>query len=451
MYNGYFCFGGTEIVNNMRAAGYGRTASQVPDIGGAGYCNLTWFDGRSECETLWAALNETVESPVPYEAQYIPIDAPWYSWASGFNTTSASTKFLGAYALSVTSLSDTLRDVTSTEGITDGGVIGRARRPIPTFRFRVLLTALDEEGLEYGSAWLARALDEGLCSTHGPSCGSVDLTFFADCPPARDPNGPLGLHQERLNQLTRMYHDVKCVDGPITVDQWRRPKKNSHGRVVEFALQAGVAQMFGVPSEAGYVPAEGEMVIQDIPYNFATHPSAEIASSDSVPLSLNHAPNPSVETNAVGWGGDQGVISGSDITSGRVVGELSSAGAASYRRLFAPSSGGFEGQMSSHLTVPIVPTPGQAVTLSMWAATLSSGDINPYELEILARWTDGTSTLREDSVGILDLAGGTAVAVSVYPPPGTTTVIMIAEVRVSVWTIGSTLRLYADAVAVTTP
>lgn len=31
MYNGYFCFGGTEIINNPRAAGYGRTASQIVD------------------------------------------------------------------------------------------------------------------------------------------------------------------------------------------------------------------------------------------------------------------------------------------------------------------------------------------------------------------------------------------------------------------------------------
>ena len=290
--------------------GYAKTASQLvnfdvpqtPD-NPVHYCDVNWHESRyEECyENLRYALGDDVV----YEASEIIEDAPWYSESSGYRYPAGpSRKFLGVYGLSVSALSDSTREVGVTEGILSGGVLGRERLAVPRFRFRVMLTAVDMEGLEYGKSWLSKAMAEQSCSMHGPSCGSSDLTFFVMCPPAFDEEGNADAYEEKIDSLTRVFHDVKCVEGPVTTDTFQRGQ-NSWGMIVEFTIAAGVPTMFGVASPLLEIPLDGETIVQDRPFNYIPYPSAEL------PDLISHSTNPCLAVDTTGWGNSISAVSGS--------------------------------------------------------------------------------------------------------------------------------------------
>lgn len=432
----------------------------------ANYCDIRWFEEKLLCDNLFLAV-EGVDNDGPYEAGLLNEQAPWHSDTSGFGVPSPSLEFLGAYALSASSLSDSTRQVGITEGILDGGVLGRSRRAVPTFRFRVMLTAVTEAGLEYGTAWLSKALEEQTCSTHGPSCGSTDLTFFAACPPAMAVEGGMTAYEDAVNSITRMYHDVKCIEGPIVVQEMRRPEKNAYGRIVEFTLAAGVPYMFGVPSLSGEIPQVGQVIVLDAPFNYVTHPSAEIAGS-SLTVATNYSLNPSVETDDTGWARSNTTISGTSpaafLTSGRVTGELQAVGTSSYRvRLLGDSTvasgrSTFDARQEVDLTAKPA---GARISFSIWAAllTLSGASVTTlHSLQAHVQWRNAGGT----SVGNVPLESVTAPdemdghifsARSLVPPA--TAVKALVYVRADVtWASGATnsdVRLYADAIAVTVP
>lgn len=270
------------------------------------YCDINWFQDQDDACT--AGIIRALEEEQPYESQYIPDEAPWFSRFSGYTyPRDPSYKFLGVYGLSVSALSDSTRTVGITEGILSGGVLSRERLAVPRFRFRVMLTATDEEGLEYGKAWLSKALSEQACGTHGPSCGSSDITFFARCPAfQRDFQGPVQAYNEKVDLISRVYHDVKCIAGPITVDEFNRGA-NGWGAIVEFELAAGVPTMFGLLNPFIPISQDGETVINDVPVNEIKFPSAEIAQE---PSGMNA--NPSLEVNTVGWSGVVAANSGTN-------------------------------------------------------------------------------------------------------------------------------------------
>lgn len=425
----------------------------------AAYCDINWFkDDDNRCEFLWEALSIPVgqvfqsgdwEDPSPYEARYIMEDAPWASLTpGGFNGAQMGHDFLGAYAIDVRGLSDTIRDIHTVEGITDGGIIGRSRRAVPSLRFRVMLLAVNESGLEYGTTWLARSLDEAVCATHGPSCGSVDLTFFESCPKPGNPHGPRWI---ALDALQRFYHDVKCVDGPIVIEEIRLPKQNIHARIVEFTLQAGNPHLYSGDPMWNWIPTQGSTIVNDIPRNAIPFPSAEIAAEDEMAMVTNFATNPSVETSATGWAGVQSVIPAGQITSGRVDGELAAVGTASYRRVFTATGSGSAGWFGSQLQVSA--SESTPVSLTMWAAAVAfSGTPSLGLIEFEAVWQgSGGATLRTDAMGTAPAAGGAATLRGVTPPAGTDRVQVRAKLNVSSWASGNVIRLYADAVGVMFP
>lgn len=418
------------------------------------YCDINWHSTKDEeCfERLRYALEDTVE----YVAGEIDDDAPWFSDASGYSYPEGpSRKFLGAYGLSVSALSDSTRDVGVTEGILSGGVLGRERLAVPRFRFRVMLTAVDMEGLEYGKAWLSKALSEQSCSTHGPSCGSSDLTFFAMCPPSPDPNAPAFAFEEKVNSISRMYHDVKCIEGPVTTDTFNRAE-NSWGMIVEFTLAAGVPNMYGLSSPYLPIPLDGETIIQDIPFNYIPYPSAELASGD-VTTATNYSVNPSVETNATGWvaGADGTQITTGMLTSGRVTGELQAVGAASFRVVFTATGAGANGSFHAQQEVDLSARPaGSRVSINYWAAeVLVSGTPVRADIEFTAYWraTSGGAVLRTDTLGTVPVGGGSVSMKSIDPPAGANFVLVRASARLTSWPAGTVVRLYADALAVTVP
>lgn len=473
IFNGWFCFGGTEIINNARAVGYAETASQlinqeVPpqeEDDWTYYCDIRWFNDKDE--ECFERLRYALEDDVPYEARYLTDEAPWHSASSGYSyPTSPSRKFMGAYALSVSSLSDSTREVSITEGILSGGVLGRERLSVPRFRFRVLLTALDEEGLEYGKTWLSKALSEQSCSTHGPSCGSSDLTFFAMCPPLRDPNGPEGAYQEKLDSISRMYHDVKCIEGPITTDTFNR-QPNSYGAIVEFTLAAGMPSMFGVPAEYQPIPLDGESIVQDLPYNYIPYPSAELAGTD-LTVATNYSTNPSLETNATGWTHSATALSGSApagyVTSGRVTGELAASGTSSFRiRLLGNGTAAAgQAQLQGLQTVDLATIPaGARVSATIWSAIIAAGGAvvtNFVSLDARVDWlTAANGYISSEYFGSTtdpdDFGGVVFAARSLVPPPTASKCQVIVRAILD-WESGATntdARLYIDALAVTVP
>lgn len=416
------------------------------------YCNVNWFDAPDE--ECFPRLRNALGDVLPYEARFIPEDAPWYSPSSGYTyPVGPSRKFLGVYALSVSALSDATREVDITEGILSGGVLGRERLSVPRFRFRVALTAVDEEGLEYGKAWLSKALSEQSCSTHGPSCGSSDLTFFAMCPPDPDLNAPPGAFMEKVDSISRMYQDVKCIEGPVTTDTYHRAE-NSYGAIVEFTLAAGVPNMFGIADDYQPIFLDGESIIQDIPYNYMPYPSAELPGAD-VTVATNYSTNPSVETNATGWvAGVAGAITAPMIASGRVVGELAAVGTASFRVVFTATGAGTNGEFNISQTIPVSSFPaGASVSFSMWAAeVLVSGAPVRQDIQFEAIWVDGGSgVVRTDVLGQRPASGGAVSVKSLVPPVGAVSVIVRARARLTSWPSGTVVRLYADALAVTVP
>lgn len=439
-----------------------------PDPQATYYCSINSFK-LNECDTLREALGDSL----PYEAQYLQ-EAPWYSSSTPFmGAPSGAETFLGAYALEVTSLSDSTFTADITEGITDGGIIGRSRRAVPTFRFRLMLIAVDEVGLEYGTTWLNSALSDSICSTHGPSCGSVDLTFFATCPPEILPGESEDEYNQRVDAITRVYHDVKRVNGPVVTEEIRKPKKNIYGRVVEFTLAAGVPSLFGVPSLTGVVPPEGERVISDVAQNLFAYPSAEVADATQVLISRNKSTNPSLETNATGWAATATAISGASpttyLTSGRTT-ETAIVGLASFRaRILGNSSTAATGVADLVIThsaqgLPsFLPGPQMVpVSLSMWAsagifAGAAASVINSIRVD--AVWLDASSAV----LGTLVLGTETTTftgrvfsAKNVVPPVNADSVRF--EVHASVgWSSSSTaannsdIRLFTDAAALITP
>lgn len=227
MFEGYLELGGNEIVNSARSAGY--LAS--------GDCPSNWIV-CPPCDGILDAAGG-----LPYTLANIA-DAPWYD-----EQEEASHRFLGVHALSIEGLMDSTRTASIAEGIVDGGVIGQVRHAVRQSRVRVLLSALGEDALESGLAWLKAALDPEYCGIHGSSCGATDSCFFIACPPSR-------------SEITSLL--------PI----WNTP-------VINLALN---------PS----METAGPAVV--VATNLATNPSFETAGSSSVIVTAtNLATNPSFE------------------------------------------------------------------------------------------------------------------------------------------------------------
>ena len=419
------------------------------------YCNINWFrDNDTEC---LQGLARALQEEKPYEAQFLSEQAPWYSRFSGYNyPRDPSHKFFGIYGLSAEALADSSRDVKMTEGILSGGVLGRERLSIPRFRFRVMLTAADEEGLMYGVSWLSKALSEQACGTHGPSCGSSDLTFFARCPAfVRNTNAPIAAYEEKIDLITRVYHDVKCIAGPVVSDTFHRDGENAWGAIVEFDLAAGVPTMFGLLNPFIGISQDGETIIQDIPINEIPYPSAELAGAD-VTVATNYSLNPSVETNATGWTTfvSGGILSGT-VASGRVTGELSAAGTSSFRAVFTASGAGGPGAYGIRQEVDISARPaGASVSFTIWAAqVLMAGSPVRVPMNVQYQWLDGGGGAigTAQDAGAIPLAGGSVNIKSLAPPVGAARIVITVTSELTSWNAGTILRMYADALAVTVP
>lgn len=165
MYDGYLTFGGNEVVNNDRARGYAQTAD----------CPMFWFKGPT-CPGLRRLIEPDAQATT-YEWADIE-DAPWYDPV----LPDLSSRFYGSFGIAFNSFMDSTRQASKTEGIDDGGVIGRTRKAMREVQVTTVLAGKGRDAIDYGMGWLSAALDPGACGQHGSECGTADLAFLADCP-----------------------------------------------------------------------------------------------------------------------------------------------------------------------------------------------------------------------------------------------------------------------------
>lgn len=138
-WEGYLTYDGVEIVNIARAQVYADS--------------LQGFRSVYDTEGLLVYLsNPTYVDPVTDLA-------PWYD-----PDIAASGRFYGFYPLNFTGTEDSSRAAETVESTGDGGTPGRLRHATKTVVMNGLLLGADEEAVEYGMAWLRRALLGAACS-----------------------------------------------------------------------------------------------------------------------------------------------------------------------------------------------------------------------------------------------------------------------------------------------
>jgi len=445
-YDGWIRFGGNEIVNNERARGISQTAA----------CPMYWLKGP-RCETLQEAL----EHP-PYNAANLP-DAPWYD----LSMADVSGRFFGVFALSVTGLKDSTRAASVTEGVDDGAVIGRTRKASRQVRVRAVLLARGQDALEYGVAWLNAALDPGACGQHGAGCGATDLEYLTDCPPERGVVETDAEYQARVEPYRRFLHGVAVTSGPIERELMNVGE--FWGQVFEWTFTAGRPWVYSATRPVS-LPITPTVVIQDIPYNLAPYPSAELTTAGAVDVATNYSANPSLETNATGWAATAALLSGTApaayFTSGRVTGELAANGTASFRaRILGNGSTEVASSAARIITEhDVAITPGaQRVSFTGWAAALIVAGAAASSVDVMraeAQWYVGAvatgAPVDLGSASPAEISGRVFALKSAAPPAGATSV-RIRFIYEVTWRSSATaannsdIRLYSDAAGVTVP
>ena len=445
MFNGWLSLGGNEIANNARTIGYSRSSG----------CSIFWHD-EEPCEEIAGALGH-----MEYDYENISA-APWFDADAP-----ESALFLGASVISISGVEDSTRQAGMTERLTEGGQTRGYRHSSRAVSVRLFLTALSEHAMDYGLMWLRNTLEPGACGVHD-FCGSTSLEFLTDCPPARGGMDLADYTTDVLHPYRRFLHQVTATSGPIVE---RRVQSNLTdgvtGTIVTITLSAERPFIYGYPRTISLAPIE-PIVVQDVPYNLAPFPSAELTSGDVV-ISTNYATNPTVGGTGAGWAGAAQSVSGSSptpyFTQGRVT-ELSIQGGGSYRaRLLGNGSTAASGEtwLTVGVDVPVAFVVGRRMSFNIWGAiVLAAGQAvsSILQFDAVVSWRNsGDVQISATTIGTGDSGdyGGRAFTLAnVSVPSGTVTARVIVRARVA-WTSSATpannsdIRLYGDAIAATIP
>lgn len=448
MYLGWFCFGGNEVINNPRTVAYARTAG----------CPVNWFVGDDDDDSR--ALIQMTEGAedgldLPLYSYDVINDAPWAAPTSD-NEYFGSRSFLGAYCLDAQGLPDSTRSAESKQRTGNGAIIARERYGSRRVRFRVLLTALDEDGIDFGSSWLDTVLAEQSCQTHlGGSCGTSDMTFFQSLNGTWEFNDEFGagMYDMEVDRKTRRLHGCKVISGPLVQRELESNLSSARGRIVEFTVEAEQPFLYGIPFPVTSPSTGGTQRIQDSPVNLIPAPNGRVATVAGV-IMTNYCLNPSVEVDVSGW---STLMSGS-ILSGSVISRSTEQfryGVASARARFtSPAASAVIGYVGVENLVAL-PTyvAGARWSISMWAkANVESGTIALNDIIIEAIWrTAANVVLRTDTLGTVPITGGELSASGLVRPPTATNVIVRARLPIPSRASGAIARLYGDAISVTTP
>lgn len=391
-------------------------------------------------------LRETVENAghstePPYTMQYID-QAPWYD----AQFPGLTGRFYGAFILTIENMNSSTRTASVTEGILDGGVVGLVRHSSREMRVRALLVSDGEDALEYGLSWLSSALAADGCSTHGASCGAVDMNFFGSCPPMPNPDTTIVVETPEARHM----HNVTVTSGPLVEQKIKSNDETHYGYIVEWTMVAGTPWIFSETKEVS-VNLQPPVVVQDVPYNLIPYPSAEL-SNGTVVLATNYSTNPSVETDASNWSAANTVIT--PAATGARSTEIAAQGAASYKVSVTTTNSGTNGTLFAYQNVTL-PTEvaGQRFSINMWGfLAVASGTAVLGGIRCDVGWYNASNTLlRTDTLGTAPSSGGAISSTGLTRPAGATYVRVHMIGVVTSWSTGAILNLFADALAVTIP
>jgi hypothetical protein len=296
------------------------------------------------------------------------------------------------------------------------------------------------------------------------SASTFEVLELVPTPPTFVPDyaDPEAAWTAAVDSLVRYLHGVAAVSGSLITgtlnsgDFW--------AYLVEITFEAERPWVYGKTRELD-LPPTTPVVVQDIPFNLVPYPSAELQDAAAVVVATNYSTNPSVETNATGWGtsGDGTVILNAALVGARST-ELAANGAASFRSLWtAAAASAVPGYfiISQDVLLPHAVVAGERYSVNMWAAvSVQAGAPVMTSLDVRALWRNAAlATLGQDTIGgPIVPAAGVGVVTSlpatlrgIAPPVGADRVNVRAVLMLASWNAGTIVRLYADALAVTVP
>lgn len=173
-FDGFFQFGGVEIVNAKRTTDYVRNlAGGLPLVR-----RTTIYD------TLNAVLGDApYRTPFLDGASWVETDPP-----SDLDQTNPTHNFYGFYPLEIMGIGDSTMAASVTEALGDGGFVNSSRDASRSIKFHGILLAGDMLSAEHGLTWLRNALKGNGCGMHGGACGFSDLRYFLASPDVCDPS-----------------------------------------------------------------------------------------------------------------------------------------------------------------------------------------------------------------------------------------------------------------------
>lgn len=374
--------------------------------------------------------------------------APWYDQSNPF-----SQDFAGFYLLAVKGLTDGTMTAGVTESIGGGGSIGTAHYATRSVRVRSMLIGCGKAAAEYGLAWLKAALGESFCSRHGGACGTSDLAFFIDCPPALDP-GDLD-YAATVSPYRRYLHDVACTSSPIISEEYET-MSGAYVIIVEYILTAESPFVWGEMFEADNT---GTVLTayDDIPFNLMRRPSGE--QGDGIPaiVATQYAFNGSAEYGGSGVALPTGwAVATTNIAAGLSQAkstDIAAVGPSSARIRLLATGPVVDGTVKLYYDVNLATLPaGSAPSVSIWAAALTfAGAPTAAAITAEVEWRTGVATVSTTPLGSIPLNGGNIAAPGLTRPP-TATIARLAVTLTDIDAIsGDDLRFYADAFGLTVP
>lgn len=369
--------------------------------------------------------------------------APWYDPDNEFSQTLA-----GFYLLRVSGITDGTMTAGVTEGIDNGGVIGAARYASRSVRVRVMILGCGMASAEYGLAWLKAALGESFCARHGDACGTSDLEFFIDCPPAMD-SGDTD-YASRVAPYRRYLHGVGCTSAPVKAEEFATVS-GGYAIIAEYILTAESPFVWGETIPAA---STGDVLTayDDIPFNLMRHPSGEVGDGIPAVTATQYVFNGSVEYGATGWANAVTNIP-AGITAGAST-DIAAVGPNSYRVRLLATGTITDGIIRTYYDVALGALPGGSrPSLSVWAAALIFAGAPTLDPTLTAEveWRNGGTVLGTTPLGSIPLNGGNASATGLtIPATATTARIRVAATNIDAVTADD-VRLYADAFSLTVP
>jgi hypothetical protein len=260
MYDGFFQYDDTEILNTQRTVAYAKHM-------GAGWVKNP---ERSDVADIAPLLGDD------------PYDTPLQDTPPWFDPDDPDTwHFYGLLPIEITGLDDSTRTAAITEGTSDGGTVGRIRNQTRSAVFHVLLLGDSDAACNAGFEWLKYAL-LGQCgsTSAATNCGGAELEFLSALPdvdPA-DPNYPAGC----IPDYWRCLYKTTFVDGPHILSKHSISAGSGAYWEVEFTSSSGAPAVFGIeqPVMAGM---------------FKTGSTAQVADR------TNLCTNPNFQTGITGW------------------------------------------------------------------------------------------------------------------------------------------------------